>query len=32
VELRLFASVLSERVLLNDYIPLVEYVFIARRI
>ena len=32
VKLKWFASVLSERVSLNDYIPLVEYVFIARHI
>jgi len=32
VKLKWFASVLSERVSLNDYIPLVEYVSIARHI
>ena len=32
MKLKWFASVLSERVSLNDYIPLVEYVFIARHI
>jgi len=32
VKFKSFTSVLSERVRLNNYIPLVEYVFIARHV